>query len=169
VTPARIAVEVADITGAVVARHRLPTPGRSGGDVVVERVRDALTGACAPAGIEITALSRVVIGIGGAIAPSTGRLGYAAHMPGWHIPDLVGTLRDGIGVPLDVENDVNLVAQAEQSKGTARGHRDFVLLWADEGLGFALVLGGRLHRGATAGAPHPFPPDQSHAPKEAPW
>lgn len=151
VTPARIAVAVADVTGAVVAEHRLATPGRTGGDVV-ERVRAALTGACGPAGLDPTELSRVVVGIGGAVDPSTGRLGYAAHIPGWHIPDLIGTLRDGIGVPIDVENDVNLVAQGERSRGSARGHQDYVLLWADEGIGAALVIGGRLHRGATGGA-----------------
>ncbi|WP_433355206.1 ROK family transcriptional regulator [Microtetraspora malaysiensis] len=163
VTPARIAVAVADITGAVVAEHCLPTPGRAGGDIV-ERVRAALEDACsavktdgAPAdgpgaGIAVTALRRVVIGIGGAVDPSTGRLGYATHIPGWHISDVVGTLRDGLGVPVDVENDVNLVAQAEQARGAARGHQNYVLLWADEGIGSALVLGGRLHRGATGGA-----------------
>ncbi|WP_084516565.1 ROK family transcriptional regulator [Microtetraspora niveoalba] len=159
VTPARIAVAVADITGTVVSEYRLPTPGRAGGDIV-ERVRTALEGACAAVktgdsaedGIEVAALRRAVIGIGGAVDPSTGRLGYAAHIPGWHIPDVVGTLRDGVGVPVDVENDVNLVAQAEQARGSARGHQDYVLLWADEGIGSALVLGGRLHRGATGGA-----------------
>ncbi|GII51835.1 hypothetical protein Pth03_02240 [Planotetraspora thailandica] len=151
VTPARIAVTVADIAGAAVAEHRLATPGRAGGDVV-EKVRAALAGACADAGVDPAGLSRVIIGIGGAIDPSTGRLGYAAHIPGWHIPDLVGTLRDGLGVPVDIENDVNLVAQAEQTRGAARGHQDYVLLWADQGLGSALVLGGRLHRGATGGA-----------------
>ncbi len=151
VTPARIEVAVADITGAVVAAHRMPTPGRTGGDVV-ERVRAALGGACYPAGLTPSALSRVVIGIGGAVDPSTGRLGYAAHIPGWHVPDVVGTLRDGIGVPVDIENDVNLAAQAERSRGAARGHRDFVLLWAEEGLGAAMVLDGKLHRGATGGA-----------------
>jgi predicted NBD/HSP70 family sugar kinase len=151
VTPARIEVALADITGAVVAEHRLPTPGRAAGDVV-ERVRDALAGACRDSRVDPAALRRVVIGIGGAIDPATGRLGYAAHIPGWHIPDLVGTLRDGLGVPVDVENDVNLVAQAEQARGAAHGHHDYVLLWADEGIGSALVLGGRLHRGATGGA-----------------
>src|SRR5690606_36550231 len=45
-----------------------------------------------------------------------------------------------------------LVALAEQRLGTARGHADFVLLWNQEGLGAALVLGGRLHRGFTGGA-----------------
>ncbi|SDH59486.1 Sugar kinase of the NBD/HSP70 family, may contain an N-terminal HTH domain [Sinosporangium album] len=151
VTPSRIEAAVADITGAVAGRHRLATPGRAGGDVV-HRVREAIEGACAAASVPASALRRAVIGIQGAIDPATGRLGYAAHIPGWHIADLLGTLREGLGVPVDVENDVNLVALAEQARGVARGHSDFVLLWADEGIGSALVLGGRLHRGATGGA-----------------
>lgn len=55
-------------------------------------------------------------------------------------------------MPLEYENDVNLAAVAEQRLGAARGHGDFVLLWNEEGLGAALVLGGRLHRGWTGGA-----------------
>ncbi|MFC6084726.1 ROK family transcriptional regulator [Sphaerisporangium aureirubrum] len=151
VTPARIASAAADITGAVLGTHTLPTPGRAAGNVV-ERVRAAVAGACAEAGIEPAALHRVVIGIQGAVDPATARLGYAAHIPGWHVPDLVATLSAGLGVPVEVENDVNLVALAEQSHGAAKGHPDFVLLWAAGGIGAALVLGGRLHRGATGGA-----------------
>ncbi|MEU4832949.1 ROK family transcriptional regulator [Streptosporangium sp. NPDC023615] len=177
---AGIDVRIADITGAVVGEHHLPTPGRGGGDAV-ERVRAALEGAgaattdrtatavaattTAPAGAAragagagtaagAVAIRRAVIGVEGAIDPGTGRLAYATSkdMPGWQIPDLVRTLSDGLGMPVAVENNVNLVAQAEQAHGAGRGHRDFVLLWADEGLGSALVLDGRLHRGATGGA-----------------
>ncbi|GAA5058886.1 putative NBD/HSP70 family sugar kinase [Thermocatellispora tengchongensis] len=148
VTPARIAAAVADITGTVVGEHTLPTP-RSRGDLVA-KVRAALDGALA--GEPGARPHRVVIGIQGALDPGTGRLGYAAHIPGWHTPDLLGTLREGLGVPVDVENDVNLVALAERDHGAAIGHQTFVLLWADEGLGAALVIGGALHRGATGGA-----------------
>ncbi|GLX97051.1 hypothetical protein Hesp01_50010 [Herbidospora sp. NBRC 101105] len=142
VTRDRIEVAVADLTGTVVGTSVLPTPGRAGGDVV-ERVRTALAEAWPHP------VNRVVIGIQGAVDPSTGRLGYAAHIPGWHIPDLVPTLSGGVGTPVDVENDVNLVALAERAHG---GHRDFVLLWVDSGIGSAIVLGDRLHRGATGGA-----------------
>lgn len=55
-------------------------------------------------------------------------------------------------MPVEYENDVNLVAVAEQRSGAARGHDDFVLLWNEEGLGAALVINGRLHRGFTGGA-----------------
>jgi predicted NBD/HSP70 family sugar kinase len=93
-----------------------------------------------------------VVGTPGAFDPSTGRLRYARHLPGWHAPDLLDRLADAVGVPLEVENDVNLAAVAEREVGRAVGVDDFVLLWADEGLGAAIVIDGRLHAGATGGA-----------------
>ncbi|WP_219469210.1 ROK family transcriptional regulator [Nonomuraea rhizosphaerae] len=148
VTPAKIEARVADITGTTVGEYVLPTPRRPGGELVA-RLRAALDGAQPPG-----PLRRVVIGVQAAIDPSTGRLGYATakDMPGWQIADLVPTLGAGLGVPVSVENNVNLVALAEQAHGAARGDSDFVLLWADEGIGSAIVLGGRMHRGATGGA-----------------
>ncbi|WP_433251969.1 ROK family transcriptional regulator [Actinomadura nitritigenes] len=151
VTPARIRVSIADLTGTVVGEHTLPTPARTGVDVVA-RMAEALDKAAAAAGLARTALNRAVIGIQGAIDPSTRRLGYAAHIPGWHIPDLVDTLAGGLGVRIAIENDVNLAALAERAGGQAAGTRDFVLLWVADGVGMAVVLDGALHRGATGGA-----------------
>ena len=98
------------------------------------------------------AVDRVVIGVPGAVDPRTERLGYASHLPGWHIPDLLSRLREGLGVPVAVENDVNLVAMAELAHGQVAESRDFVLLWVSAGIGLAIVLGGTLVRGATGGA-----------------
>ncbi|MDL4776983.1 MULTISPECIES: ROK family transcriptional regulator [Thermomonosporaceae] len=151
VTPARVLARVADLTGTVVGEHTLPTPGRSGVDVVA-RVGAALDGAAAAAGLTRSRLRRAVIGIQGAVDPGTGRLGYAAHIPGWHVPGLVGTLTAGLGLPVAIENDVNLSALAELAGGQAAGAGDFVLLWVADGVGMAVVLNGALHRGATGGA-----------------
>jgi predicted NBD/HSP70 family sugar kinase len=151
VNQGRIAVRIAEITGEVIGEHRLPTPGRSGGDVV-DRVRSAIEKACAPAGIELRELGWVVVGIPGAVNPGTGRLGYAPHMSGWHLPRLVQTIAAGLGVRVAVENDVNLVAQAEQAYGQATGVDSFAVVWVGGGIGMALVIGGRLHRGWTGGA-----------------
>ncbi|MFC4049680.1 ROK family protein [Actinomadura syzygii] len=151
VTPARIRVSVADLAGTVVGEHTLPTPARTGVDVVA-RMAAALDGAAAAAGLDRAALGLAVIGIQGAVDPATGRLGYASHIPGWHIPDLVATLSDGLGVRVAIENDVNLAALAERAGGQAAGAGDFVLLWVADGVGMAVVLNGALHRGATGGA-----------------
>ncbi|MEU2059370.1 ROK family transcriptional regulator [Streptomyces sp. NPDC013455] len=152
VTPDRIRAAVADITGRTVGEYELPTPGRRPAHAVVRQVTDALDGAVKAAGLTRSDVHRLVIGTPGAFDPNTGRLRYASHLPGWHSPTLLDDLAAALPMPVEYENDVNLVAIAEQRLGAARGHRDFVLLWNEEGLGAALVLGGRLHRGWTGGA-----------------
>ncbi|HEV7626823.1 MAG TPA: ROK family transcriptional regulator [Streptomyces sp.] len=158
VTTARILAGVADISGRVTGTFELPTPRtgalRSGqrqqraADLVVQ----AVEGAAKAAGVHRSDLHRVVIGTPGAFDPSTGRLRYASHLPGWHSPTLLEELAAALSMPLVYDNDVNLVAVAEQQRGVADGHEDFVLLWNEEGIGAALVIGGRLHHGRTGGA-----------------
>ncbi|MEU5083850.1 MULTISPECIES: ROK family transcriptional regulator [Streptomyces] len=152
VTPQRIRAAVADITGRTVGEYELPTPGRRPAQPVVRQVTDALDGAVKAAGLARSDVHRLVIGTPGAFDPGTGRLRYASHLPGWHSPTLLDELAAALPMPVEYENDVNLAAVAEQRLGAARGHEDFVLLWNQEGLGAALVLGGRLHRGWTGGA-----------------
>ncbi|MFD9498757.1 ROK family protein [Streptomyces sp. NPDC060035] len=151
VTAHRIVAAVADVTGRTVGEYELGTPGRRT-DSVVRQVTDALDGAVKEAGLARADVHRVVIGTPGAFDPGTGRLRYASHLPGWHSPTLLDELAASLPMPVEYENDVNLVAVAEQRLGAARGHEDFVLLWNEEGLGAALVINGRLHRGFTGGA-----------------
>ncbi|MFD9543860.1 MULTISPECIES: ROK family transcriptional regulator [unclassified Streptomyces] len=151
VTARRIVAAVADVTGRTVGEYELRTPGRRA-DSVVRQVTDALDGAVKEAGLARADVHRVVIGTPGAFDPGTGRLRYASHLPGWHSPTLLDELAASLPMPVEYENDVNLVAVAEQRLGAARGHEDFVLLWNEEGLGAALVINGRLHRGFTGGA-----------------
>ncbi|MFE9429410.1 ROK family transcriptional regulator [Streptomyces sp. NPDC006640] len=152
VTPDRVLAAVADITGRTVGEYELPTPGRRPAQPVVRQVTDALDGAVKAAGLARDDVRRLVIGTPGAFDPNTGRLRYASHLPGWHTPTLLDELAAALPMPVEYENDVNLVAIAEQRLGAAQGHDDFVLLWNEGGLGAALVLGGRLHRGWTGGA-----------------
>lgn len=153
VTAERIRAAVADITGRVVGEFELPTPGRSHrAQSTVEQVVQAVEGAAKAAGVLRADLHRIVVGTPGAFDPSTGRLRYASHLPGWHSAALLDELAAAFPVPLEYDNDVNLAAVAEQRLGAAQDHEDFVLLWNEGGIGAAIVLGGRLHRGWTGGA-----------------
>ncbi|MER6776504.1 MULTISPECIES: ROK family transcriptional regulator [unclassified Streptomyces] len=149
VTPSGIVAAVADLTGEVIGSHELPYAEGTG---AVDRVTRALGGAVEQAGLRRCDIHRVVIATPGSFDPRTGALRYADHLPGWHSPTLLEELAAALPIPVGYENDVNLAAVAEQRLGAARGHGDFVLLWNEEGLGAALVLGGRLHRGWTGGA-----------------
>ncbi|MEO3763199.1 ROK family transcriptional regulator [Streptomyces sp. B5E4] len=155
VTAARIRAAVADVTGRTVGSYELATAKRTGGGAAegtVRRVVRAVDGAAKDAGLTRAELHRAVIGTPGAFDPGTGRLRYASHLPGWHSPTLLEELAAALPMPVAYDNDVNLAAVAEQRRGAARGHDDFVLLWNEEGLGAAVVIGGRLHRGSTGGA-----------------
>jgi len=151
VTPSRMHSAVADITGRILGEYELRTPGRSKNETV-SRVCRSLEGALAQAGLHREDLDRLTIATPGAFDPGTQRLRYARHLPGWHAPDILTQLGDALELPFEVDNDVNLAAIAEQHVGVAVDHEDFVLLWAEEGIGAAVVINGRLHRGATGGA-----------------
>ena len=147
VGPDGITVAVADITGEVCGEVTVA----GGTDDLIGDVRGALRAALRQADVPAGALRSVVIGTPGLVDPNTGEVDFAVDVPAWH-PGLPGALRERLHCPVTVENDVNLAALAEQAAGRASDVEDFVLLWVGRGLGLAVVLGGRLHRGASGGA-----------------
>jgi predicted NBD/HSP70 family sugar kinase len=143
-----VGTAVADVTGRIVAEAREDPNGA--GDPV-ELVRSAVDRACRRAKVSVRRLSAFVIGSPGVVDPRTGDLQFVFNLPEWHEGVLAG-LRGALRRPVLIENDVNLAAMAEHAVGAAAGADDFVLLWVGVGLGLAIVLGGRLHRGATGAA-----------------
>lgn len=148
VLPDRISAGVADITGTLVAEV---SADPSGHDDPVRLVRSAVSQACASAGIGVDRLRAFVIGTRGVVDPGTGDVRFSFDLPSWH-NGVLAELRRDLGVPVTIENDVNLAALAERAHGAALGVDDFVLVWAGVGQGLGVMLGGRLHRGFTGGA-----------------
>ncbi|MFJ9411088.1 ROK family transcriptional regulator [Streptomyces sp. NPDC101393] len=149
-----ITAGVADITGQLLGEERVGTDAvdEDAPHRTARLVAKAVDGALAKAGLGREQLHGAVIGTPGALDPQTGELRYAPHLPGWHSRALKEELGEVLGTPIVIENDVNLAAVAEQYDGAAQDFDDFVLVWADEGVGAAIVLGGQLLRGATGGA-----------------
>ncbi|MFI5669462.1 ROK family protein [Streptomyces sp. NPDC051704] len=150
VTPGLIRTAVADLTGRTIGTYELTDPEACGGEV--DQVIAAVEGAARAAGLTSDAIHRVVVGAPLAFDHREGRLRYPSHLPGWQSPTLLRELAAGLPMPVDCENDVNLVAIAEGRTGAARGYQDFFLLWNEEGIGAAMMFGGRLYRGRTGGA-----------------
>ncbi|WP_433375390.1 ROK family transcriptional regulator [Streptosporangium sp. CA-115845] len=148
VLPDRISAGIADITGTLVAEV---SADPSGHDDPVRLVRGAVGQACRAAGIGADRLRAFVIGTRGVVDPGTGDVRFSFDLPSWH-NGVLAELRRDLGVPVTIENDVNLAALAERAHGAALGVDDFVLVWAGVGQGLGVMLGGRLHRGFTGGA-----------------
>ena len=88
VTSSHIVAAVADISGRVVGRSELRTRRGTGGHRAAARLGRSRAAMLEP-GLEQADLHRLVIGTPGAFDPTTGRLRYARHLPGWHEPDLL--------------------------------------------------------------------------------
>ncbi len=73
------------------------------------------------------------------------------------------------GVPVHLENNVNCAALAELHEGAAVGRETFGYLRIGVGIGLAVVIGGRVLRGANGAAGEvarlPYPWDDEHAPR----
>ncbi|MFB9836963.1 ROK family transcriptional regulator [Actinoallomurus acaciae] len=146
VGPRGVTAGIADITGHIAAEISVEP-----GDDAVSLVHNAVVKACRTAKVPLAKLHALVIGTPGVVDPRTGDVEFIYDLPHWHAGVLEALRRD-LRLPVVIENDVNLGALAEKENGAARDVDDFALLWADRGLGLAVVLGGRLHRGFSGGA-----------------
>ncbi|MFE6737983.1 ROK family transcriptional regulator [Streptomyces tubercidicus] len=143
-----ITVAVADLLGRVRAEHTVPINPDGAADTAVATALAAVDKALAAAGAP--APHTIAVGAPGLVDPATGRLGSTDWTTTWHV-GLVSALRARTGVPVLLENEVNLAAIAEQRDGAARDRDTFVLLWLGHGTGAAVVLDGALRRGTSGG------------------
>ncbi|MGW7055779.1 ROK family transcriptional regulator [Streptomyces sp. NPDC054887] len=145
-----VSVVVADLLGRTLAEATLPIDGdATGTEPAVERAVALLERTAREAGA--ARLHSVGVGAPGLIDPATGELRRTAGLPAWH-RRLVDALQERLPATVLVENETNLAAVAEQRLGAARDRDTFVLLWLGHGVGAALVLDGKLRRGASGGA-----------------
>ncbi|MDX2564902.1 ROK family transcriptional regulator [Streptomyces sp. TX20-6-3] len=144
-----VSVTVADLLGTTLAEASVPVGDDSDTGPAVEKAVALLERTVEEAGAD--RLHSVAVGAPGLIDPATGELRDSSGLPAWH-RRLVGVLQERLPAHVLVENETNLAAVAELREGAARDREDFVLLWLGQGVGAALVLGGRLRRGASGGA-----------------
>lgn len=105
------------------------------------------------AGLGNTAQSVKGVGVG-LPGPVDFDRGMAVHPPimaGWHEFPVSDHLQKRFGVPVLVDNDVNIMALGEQFAMSPQVD-DFIYLKVGTGIGSGLILGGRIHRGADGAA-----------------
>ena len=132
-----------DAGGAVQAVATRPMPGRTAAyDAVEQAIADAaaeVSGGAAAAALGVSAA--------GLVDAAGERYLFGAHLP-WRDAPVRLRLAERTGLPVVLDNDANCAAYAEVVAGAARGFSSVVLVTIGTGLGGALVLGGRVVRGA---------------------
>ncbi|MEU6861093.1 ROK family transcriptional regulator [Glycomyces sp. NPDC046736] len=148
-THARLAVT--DLAGTVLAASNADIDIALGPkpvlDWVVEASRKILDSAERPHGD----LLGIGIGLPGPVEHSTGRAVNPPIMPGWDGFDVPAYVSERLGVPVLVDNDVNIMALGEHFTAWPE-HEHLLFIKAATGIGCGIIASGQVYRGAQGAA-----------------
>jgi glucokinase len=136
---------VVDENGEVRDTARAPTP----------RTDTALEEAIASVVAELCGRHRIAaagLALAGFVDAGRGLVRYAPHLS-WRDAPVAKRITERLDLPVVVEHDANAAALAERRFGAAAGSATTVLVALGTGIGAALLLDGRLFRGAHGVAP----------------
>ncbi|WP_211745244.1 ROK family protein [Paenibacillus sp. Marseille-Q4541] len=138
---------VVTLEGELVYDLKAPTHSEAGKaallNTIEETVKTCLQKA-ATCGLHI-----IAIGIGTAgFINLKGEIGSAtANLPDWKGTPLKEEIAKRIGIPVFVDNDVNVLALGELWQGAGQGINDFLCVSLGTGVGGCLILGGLPYQG----------------------
>ncbi len=114
---------------------------------IAELVDDAVSQADA----DWASIRAVAVGAPGAIDWRHGIVRAAPNL-GWKDVPLGSKLKNLLGVPVVVDNDVNVGVVGEHALGAARGWKEVVGIFVGTGIGGGLISGGRIYEGSRGAA-----------------
>jgi predicted NBD/HSP70 family sugar kinase len=143
-----VSVAAADLSSTVLAERRLELDVDHSATVALDAATTLVDVVLRKTGLGRGDVVGVGMGLSGPV-DLDGTVGSTAILPDW-VGLYAGTeLSRRLDVPVVVDNDANLGALAEVSRGAGRGLTDVIYVMVSSGIGSGLILGGRLHRGAT--------------------
>jgi glucokinase len=135
-------------SGERLARAAFDTRAAANPAAWVEAVEGCLRRLAEEAHLPVSNWVGVGVGAPGFVDFAQGRILTLPNVPGWDEFPLAETLAGRLGRPVWVDNDVNAMALGECVAGAGRDLQQAVFLTLGTGVGGAIVLHGRVHRGA---------------------
>src|SRR5262245_38628271 len=140
-----IDVAVADLAGQILVHADEPADIAAGPEVVLGRVEALLDESVARAQAPGPVFG-IGIGVPGPVEFDAGRPISPPIMPGWDGYDVPQRFAR-FGVPVWIDNDVNVMALGELTAGSGRGRENFVFVKVGTGIGAGIIVNGQLYRG----------------------
>jgi predicted NBD/HSP70 family sugar kinase len=141
----------ADIFGEPIYDEQQPTV-HGGGRALAAQLTEVATRAVEHARATHERLLAVGISTPGIVDRATGRVRLAYNVSPDGMLDPLGPIVGRFGVPVLIDNNINLAALGEKSFGLARGVSTMVFIGVGAGVGMGIIMGDELVRGAHGGA-----------------
>lgn len=146
----KIQVAIVNPDGEVVGQCRTPTPQDSSAHVI-EAMISSVRSAMSDASLDMADLAGVGVGSPGQIDAATGTVSHAGNLPDWlGTVEVAQPLRDALGVPIELANDVQVGVMAESQLGAGRPYSSMLGIFCGTGVGGGIVIHDELWLGRGA-------------------
>ena len=142
---------VTDLSAALLGMATVPRGTANDAGAVGDLFESVVGEALRAAGVGRDRLVGIGVGVPGSVDPDTRRVADSPLLEWAHL-DLVSLLRDRLGLPVLLDNDVNTLTVAQQLFGAGRGLPHFLVVTIGRGIGMGVVVNGVVHRGSRGGA-----------------
>jgi len=151
--PDQITVVVTNFRADVLNALSLPIRvDRQPASVTADLIEDGVRRAVADAGLSMSKVNGVCVGLPGVVERAAGRCRQSPIFRERDVP-LGAWLSTRLGLPVTIDSDVNLVTLAEHWFGHGRGLDDFLVVSIEHSLGLGIMHNGELFRGANGLSP----------------
>ena len=128
------------------------TTSFKGKPALIDGIVNQIEGLISGSGLKKRDIIGVGIGVPGAVDIRTGTVHYLTNIPDWREVPLGNILKKRLGIPVFIDNDVNVMALGEVYFGSGLGAINMLCITLGTGAGGGLILDGKLYRGSSYAA-----------------
>lgn len=143
---------LADFCGKLLARHSVALPEDAPYAVRLRVCKNTVRQLLREGGVPPSGLGIIALSSPGANNTAEGRFVLNPEFENWSVDQLTRDLESTFGTKVFRLNDVNAAAIGEYHQGAGRAVSSMIFLSCGMGVGFGLVLGGKLYEGAGGSA-----------------
>jgi glucokinase len=144
----KIEVAWVDSNGKIAGRIRKPTIVEKGAEGIVREIVEAIRQLLKESGEKPLGIG---VGVAGQVEGETGKVRFAPNLD-WHDVPLQANLKEAIGLPVVVTNDVRAATWGEWRYGSGKNCDNLVCLFIGTGVGGGVVSDGKILSGASNAA-----------------
>ncbi|WP_028547422.1 ROK family transcriptional regulator [Paenibacillus sp. UNC451MF] len=142
-----IQLAIADLKGEVRFQYKTRFTQPLDGEMAIEGVERGLAVLLEQSGFDKSRLLGIGLGLPGITQRRDGTVSYAPST-GWMGLPVQKEIEERLGLPVIIDNDVNLMTLGEFYKGAGVGCSNLVFIYVGTGIGAGIMIDGQSYRGA---------------------
>ncbi len=129
--------------GKVLKSKKKKTHADEGVETVIDRIEETVRKLFDKMDAEASDFQALCIGAPGAVDTTTGVVHEAPNLKGWQDVPLGEELEERLGLPVVVDNDVNVGVLGEYVYGAGQGSLHMIGIWVGTGIGGGIIVNGQ--------------------------